>query len=256
MIYITGDTHSDVKRFSTSAFPEQKEMTKDDYLIILGDFGLVWDKEESEYEKYWLDWLENKPFTTLFIDGNHENFDRLNKYKTENWKDGKINRIRQSVIHLKRGYVFNIDGTKIFAFGGARSHDIDDGILKPGDPRIKEWNKHNYMGYRSKRFRVLRESWWPQEMPDKKERERGLANLEKNDFKVDFILTHDMPTSTLTLYCALYAGFQAKPDILEDYLDDIRSKTEYKRWFCGHYHDERNITPQEAVLYYQIVRIA
>ena len=32
MIYITGDTHGDwMSRLNTKAFPEQKEMTKDDY---------------------------------------------------------------------------------------------------------------------------------------------------------------------------------------------------------------------------------
>ena len=43
MIYITGDTHGEVRRLGMDSFPEQKEMTKDDYVIILGDFGLVWE---------------------------------------------------------------------------------------------------------------------------------------------------------------------------------------------------------------------
>ena len=75
MIYITGDIHGNPIRFSTPYFPEQKEMTKNDYVIICGDFGLVWDyKGESHQEKYLLDWLNEKPFTTLFLDGNHECF--------------------------------------------------------------------------------------------------------------------------------------------------------------------------------------
>ncbi len=38
MIYITGDTHGEFgRRFNTDVFPEQKEMTKDDYVIICGD---------------------------------------------------------------------------------------------------------------------------------------------------------------------------------------------------------------------------
>lgn len=251
MIFITGDTHSEVNRFSTDIFPEQKEMNKDDYVIILGDFGLVWEETESKYEKYWLDWLENKPFTTLFIDGNHENFNRLSTYKSEKWKGGRIQRIRPSVIHLKRGYVFNLQGLKFFAFGGARSHDIKDGILDVGDPRIKEWGPPGY----HKLYRVLNKSWWPQEMPSEEERIRGWKNLERNNFNVDFIITHDLPTSALQLFGSMYGGFIPKPDELEDYLEDVRCKTEYKRWFAGHYHDERNITPKEAVLYYQIVRI-
>lgn len=72
MIFITGDCHRDFRRFNTTNFPEQKEMTKEDCVIICGDFGSVWNKEkESKEEKHLLDWLESKSFTTLFIDGNH-----------------------------------------------------------------------------------------------------------------------------------------------------------------------------------------
>ena len=84
MIYVTGDTHIpvDIQKLSTKRFPAQKELTKDDYVIICGDFGGVWDVDrfkvqESPEEKNALDWLESKPFTTLFVPGNHENYDRL-----------------------------------------------------------------------------------------------------------------------------------------------------------------------------------
>ena len=57
-VYVTGDTHGDwMNRLKTDSFPEQKEMTKDDYVIICGDFGL-WDN--SNREKYNLDWLDRK----------------------------------------------------------------------------------------------------------------------------------------------------------------------------------------------------
>ena len=70
-IYITGDTHGDFHRFSADNFPEGKTLTKEDYVIICGDFGGIWDVEKSSpQEKYWLDWLDNKPWTTLFCDGN------------------------------------------------------------------------------------------------------------------------------------------------------------------------------------------
>lgn len=50
MIYITGDCHREFSRFNTQNFPEQYEMTKEDYVIICGDFGGVWDygKESKE----------------------------------------------------------------------------------------------------------------------------------------------------------------------------------------------------------------
>ena len=68
MIYITGDCHQDFERFNIDVFPEQKEMTKDDCVIICGDFGGVWNRnEESSREAKLMDWLENRPFTTLGI---------------------------------------------------------------------------------------------------------------------------------------------------------------------------------------------
>ena len=43
MIYATGDTHGNFERFQPEYFPEQAEMTKEDYMIIGGDFGGLWD---------------------------------------------------------------------------------------------------------------------------------------------------------------------------------------------------------------------
>ena len=64
MIYITGDTHQniDISKLNTKNFPEQKELTKSDYVIICGDFGMVWNN--SKEEMYWRKWLEKKNFTT------------------------------------------------------------------------------------------------------------------------------------------------------------------------------------------------
>lgn len=139
MIYITGDCHRNFERFNSSIFLEQEEMTKDDYVIICGDFGGVWSKDtESKEETMILDWLDCKPFTTLFVDGNHENFDRLFDYPQEEWHGEKIHRIRSSVIHLMRGQIFVLDGKKIFTFGGASSHDIAGGILEPDDPNFRK----------------------------------------------------------------------------------------------------------------------
>ena len=75
-IWITGDCHGDFNRFATKNFPQLKGMGRDDYVIITGDHGGVWSGEQVDRHK--LDWLEDKPFTTLFVDGNHENFDLLN----------------------------------------------------------------------------------------------------------------------------------------------------------------------------------
>mgnify|MGYP003293144425 CR=1 FL=1 len=49
------------ERFNISIFPEQKEMTKDDFVIICGDFGGVWNRgEESKEETMLMDILKLK----------------------------------------------------------------------------------------------------------------------------------------------------------------------------------------------------
>ena len=88
-IYITGDTHGAdklgshsvdgfVNRLNMESFPEQKHLNKDDYVVICGDFGGVWNYAgETKKEIYDLNWLNSRNFTTLFVPGNHENYDRL-----------------------------------------------------------------------------------------------------------------------------------------------------------------------------------
>ena len=251
MIYITGDEHGDFRRFNEDIFPEQAKMTKDDYVIICGDFGGVWTKdEESIWETMRLDQLESKPFTTLFVDGNHENFDRLYSYPVEEWHGGKVHKIRPSVIHLMRGQVYNIDGKKIFTFGGARSHDISGGILELNDPDFEE--KKEKLDRGLKPYRINHLSWWEQEMPSIEEMEEGRKNMEANGNKVDFIVSHCCATSTLALLS--HGMFEA--DYLSDYLEGIRQKIQFKKWFFGHYHDNRMINSEEILLYEQIIRIS
>ena len=245
MIYITGDTHGDwMSRLRTNAFPEQKEMTKDDYVIVCGDFG-IW--HDTNQERHNLKWLDDKPFTTLFVDGNHENFDRLYTMPVSEWNGGNVHFIRPHIIHLMRGQVFEIDGVSLFTFGGARSHDIQDGILEKDDPRIKEWSKNPF-----KMFRVNHSSWWKEELPSEEEMNDGIQNLEKYNNKIDFIITHCGATSSI----ALYSMGDYKPDILTNYFEEIRQKVNFKKWFMGHYHDNHTINDKEIILYEQIVRIA
>ena len=107
IIWITGDTHGGwIHRLNMDSFPEQREMTKDDYVIVLGDFG-IW--RDSPQQRWYLNWLEERYFTTLFIDGNHECYYILDAYPVEEWHGGKVHFIKPSVIHLMRGQVFEID---------------------------------------------------------------------------------------------------------------------------------------------------
>lgn len=116
-LFVTGDMHcnacGEFSKLNTKNFPVQKELSKDDYILIAGDFGCIWNG--STEEEYWLDWLENKPFTTLFVDGNHENHARLAQFPVEEWHGGKVHHIRSSILHLMRGQIFDIADLKVFA---------------------------------------------------------------------------------------------------------------------------------------------
>ena len=244
MIYITGDCHKKFHKLSTKIFPEQKEMTKEDFVIITGDFGCIWDyKGENSEEKNWLNWLEQKTFTVLFVDGNHENYARLQQFPVKEFCGGKVHEIRPSILHLMRGEVFELQGQKIFTFGGARSHDIKDGIFEPGDRRIKQW-KNDY----SKEFRVNRQTWWEEEMPSKEEMQHGLENLKKHGNKVDIILSHCISSS---IQKKIKESFEV--DELTEYFEQLEQIVDYKYWICGHYHVDQRVDEKHFVLYHQIV---
>jgi hypothetical protein len=253
-IYITGDIHADPSRLNIENFPDQKNMIDgqdNNYVIICGDFGLVWEQlYENKRERWWLNWLENKNFTTLFVDGNHENFDRLysSEYPIEEWCGGKIQKIRHHVIHLLRGECYNILGKKIFTFGGAASHDIRDGILDPvkDEELIKEWSKCYY-----KLFRINHVSWWEQELASDIEMQHGREVLANNKNCVDFIVTHCAPQDVC--YMLPLAGYQS--DKMTLYFNEIASLTQFQRWYCGHYHCDERIMGKFDIMYEKIHRI-
>ena len=245
MIYITGDCHGEYTRLNNTNFPVQENMTKDDFVIVLGDFGF-WDN--SIDQQWWRAWLNSKNFTTLFIDGNHENYDLLSTYPVEEWNGGKVQKILPTVIHLMRGQVYNLYGYKFFTFGGAKSHDADV-ILQAGMPRFRKM-KQSLLDEGTS-FRVNHQSWWKEEMPNAAEYAEGLKNLKAADNKVDYILTHCAPSSVQMM---MNRNFEI--DELTKYLENIHQTVDYKKWFFGHYHTERDFFGKDECLYFKIVQIA
>ena len=191
-IFTTGDTHGNFERFRPEYFPEGQELTKEDVVLQLGDFGGVWFGDERDDEA--LDWLKGLPFTVAFVSGNHENYDALVKYPIENWHGGRVQPVRPHVLHLMRGQVFELAGRTFFTMGGAASHDIEDGILSLEDPNFER----KYLTLKRKehaRFRIDHLSWWREELPSEEEYAEARRNLDAHGWAVDYILTHCAPTS-------------------------------------------------------------
>lgn len=236
MIYLTGDTHGNFNKLNTEAFPESHTMAKNDYVIILGDFGLIWNPKETKEERYWLNWLDFRPFTTLFIDGNHENFDRLYKFPEIDMFGDKVGKISKSVFHLKRGRVYDIDNKKFFTFGGGLSIDKNNRF-----PRI---------------------SWWPREYPSHDEINLGWINLQKNEYKVDYVLTHVAPESIFNEFSNNEKFLKASMFLnknIEDYvskvLEEYKKTIKFDKWFFGHYHFDYKINDKFEVLFQKILHL-
>lgn len=224
MIYVTGDLHGEIDsdKLDEIHFPQGKNLTRDDYVIICGDFGYVLDEGPGDQQGQRM--LEEKPWTTLFIDGNHENFDLLATYPIETWHGGKIQRIQPHVLHPMRGSYYTLEGQTLFVFGGASSTD--------------------------KMFRKAHTSWWAEEMPNKKEYQEGLANLAMHHNKVDYILTHTGPTAYVLDLCE---GDDYRKEELTEFFGDLDAHISFKHWYFGHFHFDHTFDHVHTVLYRSVI---
>ena len=228
-LIITGDTHGDpVKRFRSvidnikASEETEYAFTKNDLMAVVGDFGVIWGPgtpKQIRMENRILDELEAMPFTTVFIDGNHENFDRLLAFPEEERFGGKVGVLRPSVLHLKqRGHVYDFGGMKTWCFGGGIS--IDKILRREGN------------------------SWWAEEEPSKEEYEYGISQLAANGWRVDIVLTHAAPTralNALNLKPLLARDLGYEPNLydpLSPYFDKIAGRLDFDSWVFGHYHKD------------------
>ena len=248
MVFVTGDCHGNFRRFQSEYFPEQANMTKDDTVIIAGDCGGVWFGDSRDDET--LDWLERLPFTLAFVCGNHENYDALERYPVAEWHGGKVHRIRPHVLHLMRGQIFELEGCRFFTMGGAKSHDIEDGILEPDAP---DFERRLMMLQRKPRarYRINHISWWAQELPSDEEYAVARRSLDAVGWQVDYIITHCCPSSIQDTF----SGGLFQRDALTDFLDEVRERCRFQYWFFGHYHENMVVEKEFVMLYNQIIRL-
>jgi hypothetical protein len=167
MIYITGDTHGDIDFKKLKVYFAHRYSSPKDVLIILGDAGIIWSKSEEYTSEYSL-----LGPTVLFIDGNHENFDLLNKFPVVEIYSGKAHHIDENIYHLCRGEIFKINGLSFLAMGGARSTD--------------------------RQYRKEGESWWKDEAITEEDMANAQKNLERYGYSVDYVLTHCAPSKIVT----------------------------------------------------------
>lgn len=251
-IYITGDKHGNFKDFLYPGTLNSRRVDKSDYRIITGDFGgIFYGTREEEIS---LDLLELcAPFTILFVDGNHENFELLKHYPVTSWHGGEVQFIRPHIIHLMRGNCYMIENQTFFVMGGAQSPDITDGILEPDDPdlhkKIDEMEAEGKCLYRTRGL-----DWFPEEMPSDQELKKGIEVLKQHGNSVDYILTHAAPT----LVADHFSEGRFEPNYLTEYFEKIRKNVTFRTWYCGHYHADVDYVLEEKqyrILYHRVMRV-
>lgn len=223
MIYITGDTHGDLSRFQT---PTIKKLKAKDTLIICGDFGFVWDGSKSEQRI--LKKLGRRPHDTLFVEGCRDNYDLLAQYPVVPYRGGQARKICGSVYQLLRGEIYEIDGKKVFAFGGGYSDEewLDVGHADGG-------------------------MWWTAEQPSDEEQAHGLQQLAACGNQVDLIVSHDAPAS-IRHFIRIEDNEEST---IHSYLEQVLHQCRFSRWFFGHYHLDKVIPPRFTAVFQSVYQV-
>jgi len=216
MIYITGDTHGDVKRIAD--FCSQYNTTKDDILVILGDSGYNYYKNMKDIVRK--EMTEVLPITVFCIHGNHEERPyNIDTYVTKIWNNGIVYYEKEypNLLFAKDGEVYTLNGKKCVVLGGAYSVDKEYRLLRG-------WN------------------YFESELPTPEIMEHAEEMLSKNNWKVDYVFSHTCPLKYEPREWFLDYVDQNKVDkTAEIWLEEIEEKLAYKKWYCGHFHGSKVI---------------
>ncbi len=221
MIYITGDIHGDTERLSKA---ELSMLKKNDTVIICGDFGFIWNNDLRESQI--LNRLEKRKYNICFIDGTHENFNVLNEMPVAIWNGGRVHKIRSNIFHLMRGQVYEIEGKKLFTMGGGEDPEYD---LQENDDQLTR-----------------------KEIPTSQEMLTGVSNLEKNEYKVDYIISHE-PPAKIRDFLRLSENKTLRVTALGAYFDELSQQCEFKKWFFGSMHEDKYISDKYVALFRNII---
>ena len=112
---------------------------------------------------------------------------------------------------------------RFFAFGGASSHD--------------------------KEYRTEGKNWWKEELPSNEEIQNAIRKLNGVNYSVDCIITH-CAANSIQREIATY-----EENILTDFFEELISKTKYKKWFFGHYHEDRVIDDRHVAVFDKVIKL-
>lgn len=222
MIFITGDIHGDFHRIVD--FCEKKETTKEDTLIILGDVGINYygNKKDKKCKEL----LSALSLNIFCIHGNHENRpENIPSYTETEFLSGRVffEEEYPNIFFAKDGEIYNINNKKTMVIGGAYSVD--------------------------KYYRLGRGySWWEDEQPSEITKNIVEEQLEIHNWDIDVFLTHTCPLNVIPKHLFLSGINQKTVDnSTEEWLQQIADKTNFEKWYFGHFHEEWNIDNYQLI---------
>lgn len=214
MIYYTGDIHG--QKYDIVRFCIKFNLTKDDTVIILGDVGANYygdDRDNTLKDAF----IELKP-TIFCIHGNHEiRPATLPAYKQKEWNGGTVwlEESYPNLLFARDGEIFTIEDIRHIVIGGAYSVD-----------KFYRLNR----GY----------AWFADEQPSDEIKRYVEQQLKSS--KVDIVLSHTCPYKYEPTEVFLPGIDQSTVDTsTEEWLDKIEETTDYRAWFCGHWHIDKRI---------------
>ena len=225
MIYITGDMHGDIQTFKNIMGKITCKL--ENTLIVLGDLGANYylNKTDKKFKNI----ISQYNINLFVIRGNHDaNPANLNYMKEiEKYENiGYIEEEYPNIFYAKNGEVYNIENNTFLVLGGAYSVDkwyrLEKGYKWFADEQMTEEEKQNF---------------W-----------------NKNITKVDTILSHTCPYANRPIHLFLTQIDQSTVDnSMENFLDEVKLKVEYKNWFFGHYHADEKVEEDMYMLYNGII---
>lgn len=214
MIYYTGDIHG--QPFKIVRFCKKINLTREDTVVILGDVGANYYGNGRDNDLK--DAFKKLKPTIFCIHGNHEMRPAaLPTYKQKEWNGGTVwfEETYPNLLFAKDGEIFTIEGIRHIVIGGAYSVD--------------------------KFYRLSRGyAWFEDEQPSEEIKVYVEQQLKNNE--IDIILSHTCPYKYEPTEVFLPGIDQSTVDTsTEEWLDKIEEATNYKAWFCGHWHINKRI---------------
>ena len=198
---------------------EKYEITPNDIIVILGDVGMNYygNKKGDRHRKKRLNSLG---VPILCLHGNHEmRPETLITYREDQWHGGTVYIEEEfpNLFFAKDGEVYDLEGTKAIAIGGAYSVD--------------KW------------YRLQCDlHWFPDEQPSVEIKTRVEKKLDDLGWQIDAVLTHTCPYGYIPREAFMSCVDQSTVDnSTELWLDTLEKKLNYKAWYCGHWHIEKRI---------------